>query len=63
MSKLTIVLGGWIALNVAAAGLLMTRRPNPHLRRRLFRWVIRTKRPTRPQRWVNSLIMAHQRRH
>jgi hypothetical protein len=33
------VFGAWIALNAAAAA-VMTRRSRPHLRHRLFRWVI-----------------------
>jgi hypothetical protein len=63
MAKVTIVLGGWIALNLAVAALLLTRRQNPRLRHRLFRWVIGAARPIRPRRWAHSLVFAHQRNH
>lgn len=40
MSKLNIILGGWLALNAVVAIKLLTRRSRPHMQHRLFRWVI-----------------------
>ena len=37
--KLSYVLLGWLAVNAAVVTALLSRRPRPHLRRRLFRWV------------------------
>jgi hypothetical protein len=48
MSKLGILFGGWIAMNVVLAVALLSRRPIPHLSERLFRWVIGNARSSRP---------------
>jgi hypothetical protein len=53
------VFEGWIVLNAAMAAAVLTRRPRPHLRHRLFRWVIGDRPPARPRRLVHSLIVAH----
>lgn len=34
------ILMGWMVLNAAIFGLLMTRRGRPTLRNRLFRWIV-----------------------
>ena len=59
MSKVSIVLGGWLALNAALTVMLLTRRSRPRLQHRLFRWVIGDQRPARPRRFVHNLIVAH----
>ena len=40
MSKFLMLLGGWLALNAVLAAALLNRRSVPHLRERLFRWVV-----------------------
>jgi hypothetical protein len=40
MLKLSVLLGGWIAVNAVVAAALLNRRPIPHLRERWFRWVL-----------------------
>jgi hypothetical protein len=55
MSVLSTVILGWIALNGAVAGALLTRRSRPALREKLFQWVMRgenDKRPRSPQAHV-----------
>jgi hypothetical protein len=47
MSKLIIVMGGWLVVNAAIAVALLTRRSRPHLQQRLFRWVMGNRRPAR----------------
>jgi hypothetical protein len=59
MSKLSIVLGGWLALNAALTVMLLTRRSRPRLQHRLFRWVIGDQGSARPRRFVHNLIVAH----
>jgi hypothetical protein len=61
MSKLIMILGGWLALNAAVAIMLLTRPSRPHLRHRLFRWVYRP--PARPRRLAHNLIVAHRHHH
>jgi hypothetical protein len=56
------VLGGWIALNAAVATAVLTRRARPHLRHRLFRWVIGD-RTVPPHQWAHDLMVAHRRHH
>ncbi len=50
MEKLYYVLGGWIAFNVIVVIALSNRRPVPHARHRLERWVMGTPRSSRRQR-------------
>jgi len=64
MEKLYYVLGGWLALNaVVPVVLLTTRRSRPHMRHRLFRWVIGDRPPARPRRLAHALIVAHRHQH
>jgi hypothetical protein len=63
MEKLYFVLGGWLALNAAVAIMLLTRLSRPHLRHRLFRWVIGDRPPARPRRLAHNLIVAHWHHH
>ena len=39
-SALTVIIGSWLALNLALATALMLRRSRPKMRERLFRWVV-----------------------
>ena len=59
MSKLSIALGGWLALNAALPIILLTRRSRPRLQHRLFRWVIGDRGPSQPRQFVHDLIVAH----
>ena len=63
MSKLSIALGGWLALNAALPIILLARRSRPRLQHRLFRWAIGERRPARPRRSVHDLMMAHRHEH
>jgi hypothetical protein len=54
MTKLGILMGSWIALNAVVAAALLSRRPVPHLRERLFRWVVGHPRKSRPQELAHS---------
>jgi hypothetical protein len=54
-SKLLYVLAGWIAVNAAVATALLNRRPRPHLRRRLFRWVVGNRPSARQQRLTQAV--------
>jgi hypothetical protein len=63
MEKLYFVLGGWFALNAVVATMLLTRRSRPHVRQRLFRWVMSDRPPARPRRWAHNLIVAHRHHH
>jgi hypothetical protein len=63
MSNLRILVGGWVALNAALLGLLLVRRPNPHIRHRLFRWTVGGVGDSRPRRSAQALILAHHRHH
>jgi hypothetical protein len=63
MSKLSILLSGWMALNVALPVMLMNRRSRAHLRHRLFRWVMGDQPPARPRRLVHALVVAHRHHH
>jgi hypothetical protein len=58
MEKLSYVLGGWLVVN-AVVGVALLRRQRPHIRHRLFRWVIGDRPPARPRRWAHNLIAAH----
>jgi hypothetical protein len=44
MSALTVIVGSWLALNVALVIALMLRRSRPKMQERLFRWVVGDKR-------------------
>ena len=59
MSKLSIALGGLLALNAVLPVILLARRSRPRLQHRLFRWAIGDRRPARPRQLVHDLIMAH----
>jgi hypothetical protein len=61
MTKLAFLLGGWIALNVLLAVGLLSRRSNPELRERLFRWVIGN--PGRSRRRKLAYWDGHRSRH
>ena len=63
MEKSYFVLGGWLALNAAVAIMLLNRRSRPHVRQRLFRWVIGDRPPARPRRLAHNLIVAHRHHH
>jgi hypothetical protein len=63
MSKSSLALSAWIALNAGLFVLLMARRPRPRLQHMLFRWVIGDRRPDRPRRLARYLIMAHRHHH
>jgi hypothetical protein len=63
MEKLLYALGGWLAVNAVVAGALLTRHPIPHMRHRLFRWVIGDRAPARPRRLAHSLVVAHRHHH
>ena len=63
MEKWYSVLGGWLALNAAVAIMLLNRLSRPHLRHRLFRWVIGDRPPARPRRLAHNLIVAHRHHH
>jgi hypothetical protein len=63
MSKLNIILGGWLALNAVVAIKLLTRRSRPHMQHRLFRWVIGDRPPARPRGLAHALIVAHRHHH
>jgi len=52
MSKLMMVLGGWLALNAVVVVALLTRRSNPRNRERLFRWVLEDSRTSREREHV-----------
>ena len=61
MSKLAIVLGGLLVLNAAIPVLLLSRRSRPHLKERLFRWVIGGRAGMENHRAVDSLNVSHSR--
>jgi hypothetical protein len=59
MSKMYFVLGGWMALNFALSMALLSRRPRPHLRNRMFLWVIGLAHSRRPNH--HGAAAAHRR--
>jgi hypothetical protein len=64
MEKLIVyAVVGWIALNAVVVTAVLTRRSRPHLRQRLFRWVIGDRAPVPTRQSAHNLIMAHRRHH
>jgi hypothetical protein len=63
METVFMIGGGLVALNVALPIMLLNRRPRPHLRHRLLRWVMGDQPPARPRRLVHALVVAHRHHH
>ena len=61
MSKLGILFGGWIAINMVLAAALLSRRPIPHLGERLFRWVIGNARTSRSHELTHGFARPNRR--
>jgi hypothetical protein len=62
VSTLFIVLGAWLALNVALLLMMMNRYRRPRIRRRLFRWVIGPGPSIRALRFAHILVTASRHR-
>lgn len=63
MSKSTIALSAWIALNAVLPVLLMTRRSRPRLQQALFRWLIGDRNADRSRRADRDPVLAHRHHH
>jgi hypothetical protein len=63
METVFMIGGGLVALNVALPIMLLNRRDRPHMRHRLFRWVIGDRPAPRPRRLAHALVVAHRHHH
>jgi hypothetical protein len=63
MERLSYVLGSWLAVNAVVVVALLIRQPRPHMRDRLFRWVIGDRSAARARRLAHNLIVAHRHHH
>jgi hypothetical protein len=57
MSVLSAVLTGWLVFNGAVFAALLSRRPRPELRTRLFLWVLRSDHASRARSVVYPLSL------
>ena len=55
MSVLTTALTGWLVINGAVFAALLSKRPRPELRSRLFLWILRSDRAYRARFFVQPL--------
>jgi hypothetical protein len=63
MSKSSMALAAWMALNATLPVVLLARRSRPRLQHLLFRWLIGDQKSDRPRRSARDLILAHRHHH
>ena len=59
MPTLVTMIGGWLAFNTVVFGTLMLRRSRPHMREKLFQWIIASRPHRNRARAVRRGVHRH----